>query len=128
MLENSALEPALPASDLDRAKGWYLDKLGLSPVEENDYGELVYQSGGASFMVYASGVAGTNQATAARILLPNFDEVVEQLRSRGVVFEELDFGDWGKTVDGVISSADGKDKSAWFKDSEGNIINIYVRG
>ena len=127
MFENSAFEPTLPASDLDRASKWYLDKLGLSPVEENDYGELVYESGGASFMVYASGVAGTNQATPAQIFVEHFDGVVEKLRDRGVVFEDLDFGDWGKTIDGVITSANGNDKSAWFKDSEGNTINIYVR-
>ena len=128
MFDSSALQAALPAADLDRAEGWYLDKLGLTPVERNDYGELIYETGGSRFMVYQSSFAGANQATAGRFPLEDFDEVIDELRARGVVFDDLDFGDWGKTVDGVITSADGKDKSAWFKDSEGNIFNVFVRG
>ena len=47
-----------------------------------------------------------------------------EMRANGVVFEDVDFGEMGVSVDGVISIPDGKDKAAWFKDSEGNILNI----
>ena len=50
------------------------------------------------------------------------------LRSRGVVFEEVDFGEFGSTVDGVISMPGGNDKAAWFKDSEGNILSLSTIG
>ena len=123
-MELTALRPALPASDLERAKGWYADKLGLHPVNITEFGDVEYESGGAMFFLYASEFAGTNQATAAGFRVPDFDSVVESLRTNGVVFEHVDFGEIGATVDGVISVSDGELKAAWFKDSEGNTLSL----
>lgn len=124
MFADIPLEAALPASDLERARKWYSEKLGLEPVTEDPYGGLRYESGGARFQVYLSEYAGTNQATAASFHLANFDDTVKALKARGVEFEEVDFGEMGSTVDGVIASPDGQDKAAWFKDSEGNILAV----
>jgi catechol 2,3-dioxygenase-like lactoylglutathione lyase family enzyme len=124
VLENTPLTAALPASDLERAKRWYSEKLGLEPVEEDAYGGAHYEAGGTHFLVFLSPFAGTNQATAAGFNVDNFDEIIDQLRSNGVTFEEVDFGELGKTVDGVISTPDGSGKAAWFKDSEGNILSV----
>lgn len=118
----------LPASDLDRAKRWYSEKLGLEPVSEDEYGGVRYEAGGVMFLVYLSQFAGTNKATAAGFRVDDFDEAVAVLRSNGVVFEEVDFGEMGSTVDGVITLADGKDKAAWFKDSEGNVLSLSSMG
>jgi catechol 2,3-dioxygenase-like lactoylglutathione lyase family enzyme len=128
MMASKPLHAVLPASDLDRAKKWYADKLGLQPVEEDEYGGARYESGGSTFLVYQTDLAGNNPATAAGFRVDDFDELIEELRGRGVVFEEVDFGELGKTVDGVVSSPDGKDKAAWFKDSEGNILAISTGG
>jgi catechol 2,3-dioxygenase-like lactoylglutathione lyase family enzyme len=125
MLEKSPLFPVLPAQDLDRAKSWYSDKLGLEPAMEiEERNSAVYDHAGSRFLLYQSEFAGSNQATAAGFIVEDFDEVATQLRANGVVFEELDFGEAGKTVDGVINSPDGLEKGAWFKDSEGNILAI----
>jgi catechol 2,3-dioxygenase-like lactoylglutathione lyase family enzyme len=121
---NTPLTAALPASDLDRAKAWYSEKLGLQPVWEDEYGGAHYEAGGTDFLVYVSPFAGTNQATAAGFSVENFDEMIGELRGKGVTFEEVDFGELGKTIDGVISSPDGMGKAAWFKDSEGNILAL----
>ena len=123
MFASTPLSAALPASDLERAKRWYSEKLGLEPVEEDEYGGAHYETGGAHFLVFLSPFAGTNQATAAGFNVDNFDEVIGQLRSNGVTFEDVDFGELGSTVDGVISAPDGT-KAAWFKDSEGNILSV----
>jgi catechol 2,3-dioxygenase-like lactoylglutathione lyase family enzyme len=123
MLGNVPMYPVLPASDLERAKRWYSEKLGLDPVKEGAYGDVEYETGGGKFLVYLSEFAGTNKATAAGFLVENFDEAVAALRSSGVVFEDVDFGEFGSTVDGVIETPDG-DKAAWFKDSEGNILSL----
>lgn len=123
MLDNSPLFPVLPAQDLDRAKAWYADKLGIEPaMEDEERNSAIYEHAGSKFLLYQSEFAGTNQATSAGFLVEDFDEVVARLRANGVVFEELDFGEAGKTVDGVITSPDGTEKGAWFKDSEGNIL------
>lgn len=113
----------LPASDLNRAKAWYSEKLGWEPTMTNEEGSLVYETGSTSFLVYESAFAGTNQATAAGLLVSDFDSTVDELRSKGVTFEDYDFGEDFRTQDGILSMPDGR-KSAWFKDSEGNIIGL----
>lgn len=128
MLGTTPLHPVLPASDLERAKRWYSDKLGLEPVEEDEYGGAHYEIGGGTFLVYTSEFAGTNKATAAGFRVENFDAVIAELRGNGVVFEDVDFGPLGVSVDGVIATPDGKDKAAWFKDSEGNILSLSTIG
>jgi catechol 2,3-dioxygenase-like lactoylglutathione lyase family enzyme len=125
---NVALHPVLPASDLGPAKRWYSEKLGLEPVEVNDYGDLRFRTGGCEFLVYQSELAGVNKATAAGFRLADLDGAVAVLRSKGIVFEDVDFGELRATVDGVIASPDGKETSAWFKDSEGNILSLSTSG
>lgn len=124
MIGNVPMHPVLPASDLERAKTWYREKLGLEPSREDEYGGVEYQVGGARFLVYLSEYAGTNKATAAGFQVDDFDEVIDRLRAAGVIFEDVDFGELGSTVDGVISTPDGDQKAAWFKDSEGNILSL----
>ena len=128
MFGNTPLHPVLPASDHERAKQWYAEKLGLHPVEEDKYGGLQYETGGGTFLVYLSEIAGTNQATAAGFRDDDFDAAIATLRANGVTFEDVDFGEMGSSVDGVISTPDGKDKAAWFKDSEGNILSLSTLG
>jgi catechol 2,3-dioxygenase-like lactoylglutathione lyase family enzyme len=123
MFNDLALHATIPASDYNRAKAWYSDKLGLTPVREepDDLGAW-YETGGASFLIYPSGFAGTNQATAASFKTDDFDSSIAYLRSTGVVFEEYDFEGF-QTVDGVFTTPDGR-RGAWFKDSEGNILAV----
>jgi len=117
-----ALQFHLAASDLERAKAWYSEILGLEPVNPDD-DELIYSAGGTQFGMYQSDNAGTNKATAARLVVNDFDATRNELLSKGVVFEDYDFGDDFRTVDGVLVSPDGE-KTSWFKDSEGNILAL----
>jgi len=114
---------SMPASDIDRARAWYSDKLGLEPMDSGPGGELRYDTGGTQFGVYPSAFAGTNQATAAVLIVSDFDAAHAELFSKGVVFEDYDFGDDFRTVNGVLASPDGE-KTSWFKDSEGNILGL----
>ena len=112
MFANTPIEATLPAVRLERAKRWYSEKLGLEPVEEDEYGGAHYEAGGSEFVVFLSPFAGTNQATVLGFNVDNFDEVIDQLRSKGVTFEEVDFGELGKTVDGVITTPDGGEQGS----------------
>lgn len=123
---NAPLNAALPASDIARAKDWYRQHLGLTPVEESSEGEAHYETGGVQFTLYQSSFAGTNQATAAGFRVADFDATMSELRANGVVFEDYDLGEDFVTVDGVITTPDGL-RGAWFKDSEGNIIGVAER-
>lgn len=124
MLGDTALHATLPASDMERAKKWYSEKLGLEPKTEDEFGGARYETGGFEFLLYPSEFAGTNKATAAGFTVEDFDDVIDDLRAKGVEFEEVDFGEMGKTIDGVVASPDGSMKGAWFKDSEGNILAL----
>jgi hypothetical protein len=73
--------------------------------------------------MYQSDNAGTNKATAARLVVSDFDTTRTELLSKGVVFEDYDLGDDFRTVGGVLVSPDGE-KTSWFKDSEGNILAL----
>jgi catechol 2,3-dioxygenase-like lactoylglutathione lyase family enzyme len=110
----------LAASDVERAKAWYSEILGIEPLDP-DADELVYRAGGALFGLYPSDNAGTN--TASRLIVADFDVARADLLSRGVAFEDYDLGEDFRTVDGVLVSPDGE-KTSWFKDSEGNILAL----
>ena len=128
MFGDVPIRPSFPASDLERAKRWYSEKLDLDPVRELEYGDVEYETGGVRFLIYQTDLAGTNEATAASFVVEDFDDAIAALRSGGVVFEDVDFGEFGATVDGVIASPDGTNKAAWFKDSEGNIFSVTTNG
>ena len=119
----------LRAEDLARAKKFYTDVLGLKPgdvpgVASEELG-MFTAGDGTMIMLYARPGMPAPQNTALGFGLPadKFDEVAADLRARGVKFEDYDLPEIGlKTVDG-IAEFEGN-KSAWFRDSEDNIINI----
>ena len=117
----TGIEAMIAAADLGRAKAWYADKLGLQPAMDMD-GALTYRSGASAFTIYLTEFAGTAKNTVAVWRVPDIRAEMADLRGRGVVFEDYDFGDW-KTVDGVMTDTDGG-MSAWFTDSEGNVLGL----
>ena len=125
MLSNAPVAPALPASDMARARAFYEQALEL-PVVEEDPGGVTFGCGeGTAVLVYPSEFAGTNKATAAAFRVDDLDAVMSRLRERGVVFEDYDLPGL-KTVDGVATFGDSK--GAFFTDSEGNIIGLAQMG
>lgn len=121
MFADLQIFPVLPAADLDRAKRWYEEKLGLTPVMDMG-GAAMYRPGGTPLLVYHTDNAGTARNTAAGWVVPDLEAVMAELRGRGVTFEEYDLPDGPKTVDGV--AAEDGSRSAWFTDSEGNILAL----
>jgi catechol 2,3-dioxygenase-like lactoylglutathione lyase family enzyme len=111
----------LPASNLDRAKRWYADVLGLTPLVETDQW-LTYRCGDSVLQLYPTGSAGTAQHTLGGWVVDDLEATVADLRGRGVVFEEYDFPGL-RTVDGIARLGE-VERAAWFKDSEGNILAI----
>jgi len=122
MLDQFPISARLPAADINRARAWYHDHLGLDPAKEGTMGNLWYQTGGTWFLVYQTPSAGTAHNTAAGWQVVDIEGVMAAMRGGGVVFEEYDFGPDFRTVNGLIATPEGK--AAWFKDSEGNIIEI----
>ncbi len=124
MISNLTAVATIPASNIERAKKFYAEKLGFKPLETEPTGEVVYKSGDSSFLLYESQFAGTAKSTAMTFETDNLERDMRDLRNKGVKFEEYDMGDL-KTVNGVATIGDIK--GAWFKDTEGNIIALTER-
>jgi catechol 2,3-dioxygenase-like lactoylglutathione lyase family enzyme len=113
------LYTVLPAQDLERARGFYHDKLGMEPEGTLD-GMLMYRVGPAGrFALYETSNAGTAQNTQMCLISDDLAADMARLRDAGLAFEEYDFPGM-KTVDGVLDS--GESRTAWFRDSEGNFV------
>ncbi|HEY8740630.1 MAG TPA: VOC family protein [Candidatus Dormibacteraeota bacterium] len=124
MLNQGHMHTALPVEDLARARAFYSEKLGLEPAADNPGGLLYRLDDGSEFLLYPSGHRPGGH-TQAHINVRDVPALVAQLRERGVVFEEYDLPGL-KTVNGLASG--GPHHSAWFKDSEGNLIGLMQTG
>ena len=124
MLQRSRMFAYIPVKDLERARQFYEGKLGLHPTEIRE-GGVVYQFNDytACFM-YPTPNAGTSRASQAFWEVDDVEREVADMRKKGVKFEEYDTPDM-KTVNGITQR--GEVKTAWFKDSEGNIMALVER-
>ena len=122
MLGNTDAVANVAVRNLDTAKRFYKDTVGLTPVGAEGDEVVVFKSGSSKLNVYRSQYAGTNQATAVSWNVGNrVDDVVRDLKAKGVRFEHYDLP--GMTRQGDIHVA-GQLRTAWFKDPDGNILNI----
>jgi catechol 2,3-dioxygenase-like lactoylglutathione lyase family enzyme len=129
MLARSRVATRLPAQDLERARAFYADKLGLEPAEERP-GGLLYHCAAGDFALFESAGAGSGSHTQMAWDVDDIEAVVGELRSRGVVFEEYDLPGL-RTVEGIAEVAGNYpskggvgERAAWFRDSEGNMLGI----
>ena len=112
----------LAVRDLTKAKSFYEGTLGLEPVSAQGDELIVYRSGKTTLNVYRSKEAGTNRATAVTWDVGNdVNGVVEALKAKGVRFEHYDMP--GLKLEGDVHVGYGM-KVAWFKDPDGNILNL----
>jgi catechol 2,3-dioxygenase-like lactoylglutathione lyase family enzyme len=118
----------LPAQDLERARAFYRDKLGLEPVEERT-GGLRYVCGPTEFHLFSSAGAPSGTSTQMAFEVEDLDETLAALRVRGLTFERFEmagFDDQGDTIaapDNYPSKGTGE-RGTFFYDSEGNLIGI----
>lgn len=123
MLKDAPIHAYIPAKDLARARKFYEEVVGLVPEEEYA-GGVVYVCGTNGVFLYPTPNAGTSQASQAFWQVQDVEAEVAELKSRGVQFEEYDLP--GVTMKNSIATAGGA-KTAWFKDSEGNIMAVSQR-
>ena len=124
MLADTNVIAVLAVKDIEAARGFYEGTLGLQRAEwqSPDPTAVMYRSGSSTVLVYQSQFAGSNQATAASWGAGNdLEAVVAELKSKGVSFEHYDIP--GSTREGDVHVI-GDLKVAWFKDPDGNILNL----
>ena len=123
-LSNARLVANIPAQDIERAMRWYQEKLGLRPTMDLGVAGQLYQSGGVYWLIYQTSAAGTGKHTVASWVVPSIDDAMGDMRSQGVVFEDYDMGEQGPTTENGVARGPDGGASAWFTDSEGNILAL----
>jgi len=120
-ITSARVYPVLPAEDLTRARTFYHETLGFEVEDLPEAHEFLIHAGdGTGLLVYETGHTKAEH-TVATILVDDLASTMSELASRGVTFEEYDLPGL-KTVNGVANL--GGDESAWFTDTEGNIISL----
>lgn len=119
MLPQTHAYTKLPASDPQRAKRFYVDVLGFVPAWEKAGHVWLNHADGSSILVFPSSGKASGDHDQCGWVVDNVEAEVVELRSRGVVFEEFP---GRKYVDGI--TVDGYWKAAWFRDTEGNLLNV----
>jgi catechol 2,3-dioxygenase-like lactoylglutathione lyase family enzyme len=125
MLRDRDAVANLAVKDLPIARAFYEGTLGLEAVDKQGDELIVFRSGKTTVNVYRSKEAGTNKATAVTWAVGDqLRATVQALKSKGVKFEHYDMP--GLTLDGDVHVGYGMEV-AWFKDPDGNILNLVSR-
>ena len=112
----------IAVKNLETAKKFYEETLGLTQIGAEGQEVIVFRSGSSTIYVYKSQYAGTNQATALTwVVSKDIEGVVQELKAKGVTFEHYNMPDVTREDDIHVA---GNMKVAWFKDPDGNILNI----
>jgi catechol 2,3-dioxygenase-like lactoylglutathione lyase family enzyme len=128
LLSDAHVVTKLPAQDLERARRFYREQLGLEPVEERD-GGLRYLCAGTEFHLFSSTGAASGTSTQVGFEVADLAAVIADLRARGVAFEQVDVpgfevrGEMVVVPDNYPSKGSGE-LGAFFYDSEGNLLAI----
>lgn len=121
VLATSPVYAVLPAEDLERARAYYRDVLGLRIEDYPDAGEFTAEAGGGTRVMLYERARTTAQHTALGFVVDDIAQAMSELRDRGVTFEEYDQP--GLKTEGGIAHM-GDSMVAWFIDTEGNILSL----
>jgi predicted enzyme related to lactoylglutathione lyase len=122
-LTHRAVAMMLPVTDVDRARTFYAESLGLDYTGTNDDGSAIFALDGGSTLVLLPRPDSTpSPSTAMSFEVDDITSEIGALQGRGVVFEDYDLPDL-RTVDHVCVL--GSEKAAWFKDPAGNVLCLH---
>jgi catechol 2,3-dioxygenase-like lactoylglutathione lyase family enzyme len=122
MLGKADATPMIAVKDLDRARKFYEETLGLKTKDEWGGEGVTLESGDTLINVYRSEFAGTNKATALTFEVDDIGKEVSELKEKGIFFEHYDLP--GLEPSGDLYVGEGGFKTAWFKDPDGNILSL----
>jgi catechol 2,3-dioxygenase-like lactoylglutathione lyase family enzyme len=122
MLTRAPVMTMLPVKDMERARDFYVNKLGLEAEGLAADGKFVLRASGTKFGLIPKPEGTKAEHTTVGFEVDDVAAEIRTLKSRGVAFEDYDFPGF-KTVDHMIVI--GTDKAAWFKDTEGNILCLH---
>jgi predicted enzyme related to lactoylglutathione lyase len=121
MLQRAPMYAYLPARDLARARHFYEEQLGWRPIDPGPQGVTYEFAGGTACFLYPSQHAGTSQASQAFWRVTDVDREIAELKERGVSLVPYPM-EGTRSPSGAITA--GGAKTAWFKDTEGNVLAL----
>jgi len=122
MLTNAKITTMLPVTDVERARRFYADRLGLREVAVAGDGTRIFEAGAGAIGLRQAEPGAQSELTALTFHVPDLEHEVDELAGRGVTFADYDLPDL-KTVDHIAKLGD--EKAAWFTDTEGNILCVH---
>jgi len=125
MLENSKAFASFSVDDVEKAKKFYSEIIGLKVTQDNEMGGILtlHIDGGVTVLVYPKPNHTPATFTVLNFPVSNIDQAVDKLKSLGVTFLSYDTKDL-KTDENDISRANGGPNIAWFTDPSGNILSV----
>jgi predicted enzyme related to lactoylglutathione lyase len=124
MAKAGMVAPVLTVEDIERARVFYQEKLGLDYKETVLGGEIALSSNGSELLLMEVGDKQPNEHTTATFEVKDLDKRMQELRNKGIKFEEYDTPEV-KTQNGICEM--GNERAAWFKDTEGNILCLHEK-
>jgi predicted enzyme related to lactoylglutathione lyase len=121
MLQRAPMYAYLPANDLERARRFYEDRLGWRPIDPGPQGVTYEFAGQTACFLYLTSNAGTSKASQAFWRVTDVDREIAELKERGVSLMPYPL-EGTRHPSGAITA--GGAKTAWFKDTEGNILAL----
>ena len=122
MLTDATITTMLPVSDVDRARRFYADQLGLREVYVTEDGTRIFEAGAGAIGLRKAEPGAQSEQTALTFRVSDLQHEIGELSSRGVTFADYDLPDL-KTVDHIAKMGD--ELAAWFSDSEGNVLCVH---
>jgi catechol 2,3-dioxygenase-like lactoylglutathione lyase family enzyme len=119
MFANTKAYSGIAVNDMQKARGFYGETLGLRTSEQ--YGLLwLHLAGDRDTLVYEQPSVTPASYTILNFEVDDIDTAVDQLTARGVRFERYD----GMNQDGKGVFRDDGPYIAWFKDPSGNVLSV----
>jgi catechol 2,3-dioxygenase-like lactoylglutathione lyase family enzyme len=122
MLTDAKITTMLPVTDVERARRFYADRLGLREIAVAGDGTRIFEAGAGSIGLRQSEPGAQSEQTALTFMVSDIEKEIDELTGRGVTFADYDLPDL-KTVDHIAKLGD--EKAAWFTDTEGNILCVH---
>lgn len=126
MLATATITPIIHVEDLDRARRFYTQVLGLSEDTVSEAQNPSFSTGNGGHLelqVHPDSIS--REATALTFEVEDVEREVKDLSGRGARFEHVDVP--GASMSGEIATI-GNERAAWLKDSEGNWLCVHDRG
>jgi predicted enzyme related to lactoylglutathione lyase len=121
MLTKAIAAATIPAEDLERARKFYTEVLGLKLAKDQLFGFTLEAGNGSQVFIYQRERTKAEH-TAITFYVPDLVKTVTELTAKGVKFEQYKFDPIKTNEMGIAETPGGK--AAWLTDPEGNILAI----